>query len=104
MAWVMNYMPDAAKITLFRERLRRASVIKELFEMFKGYLREPGLKSRGGSIIDATLAPVSKERNRTEVSKDIKAERLPDGWKKNVKKYYGYKNSTYVYVELFRAS
>lgn len=72
--------------------------------MFKGYLRESGLKARGVSIIDTTLAPVSKERNRTEVSRDIKADRLPDGWKKNVKKYYGYKNSSCVCVELFRTA
>ena len=32
---VMNNIPDATTIALFRERLRKAGVIEELFEMFE---------------------------------------------------------------------
>jgi transposase, IS5 family len=54
----MNDITDATILAFFRERLRKAGVIKELFEMFESYLRSQGLQARGGQIIDATLAPV----------------------------------------------
>ena len=37
---VMNGIPDATTIAFFRERLRKANVIDELFEMFESYLRD----------------------------------------------------------------
>ena len=40
----------------FGERLRKANVRNELFEMFESYLRDQGLEARGGQFIDATLA------------------------------------------------
>ena len=55
---VMNQIPDATTIAFFRERLRKAKVIEELFELFETYLRSQGLQARGGQIIDATLVPV----------------------------------------------
>jgi transposase len=76
---VMNSIPDATTVAFFRERLRKAGVIEELFEMFEGYLRSQGLQARGGQIIDATLVPVPKQRNTREENKEIKAGRLPEG-------------------------
>jgi hypothetical protein len=76
---VMNDIPDATKVAFFRERLRIAGVIEELFEMFQGYLRDQVLEARGGQIIDVTLVPVPKQRNTREENKNIKADRLPDG-------------------------
>jgi IS5 family transposase len=107
---VMNNIPDATTIAFFRERLRKAGVIEELFEMFETYLRSQGLQARGGQIIDATLVPVPKQRNTREENAEIKAGRLPNGWdqnpdrlqqkdldarwvKKNGINHYGYKNS-----------
>ena len=55
---VMNSIPDATMIASFRERLRKAEVIEEFFEMFEAYLRSRGLQARGGQIIDATVVPV----------------------------------------------
>ena len=57
---VMNDIPDATTVAFFRERLRKANVIDELFEMFESYLSDQGLEARDGQIIDATLIPVSK--------------------------------------------
>jgi hypothetical protein len=57
---VMNNIPDATTVAFFRERLCKAEVIEELFEMFEAYLRSQGLQARGGQIIDATLVPVPK--------------------------------------------
>jgi transposase len=113
---VMNSIPDATTVAFFRERLRKAGVIEELFEMFETYLRSQGLQARGGQIIDATLVPVPKQRNTLEENKEIKAGRLPEGWdenldrlrqkdldarwtKKNDINYYGYKNSICIDVE-----
>ncbi|MGC6481982.1 MAG: transposase [Synechococcus sp.] len=44
----MNSIPDAITIAFFRERLQKAEVIEELFEMFEAYLRTQGLQARGG--------------------------------------------------------
>jgi IS5 family transposase len=55
---LMNSIPDATTVAFFRERLRKAGVIDELFEMFEIYLRFQGLQARGGQIIDATFVPV----------------------------------------------
>ena len=76
----MNDIPDATTVAFFRERLRKANVIDELFEMFESYLRDQGLEARGGQIIDATLVPVPKQRNSREDNKEIKANRVPYGW------------------------
>ena len=80
---IMNSIPDATTIAFFRERLRKAEVIEELFEMFEAYLRSQGLEARGGQIIDATLVPVPKQRNTREENADIKAGKLPEGWDEN---------------------
>jgi transposase, IS5 family len=39
---VMNDIPDPTTVAFFRERLRKANVIDELFEMFENYLRDQG--------------------------------------------------------------
>ena len=54
--------------------------------MFESYLRDQGLEARGGQIIDATLVPVPKQRNSREENKEIKANRLPDGWNESLKR------------------
>jgi len=83
---VMNDILDATTVAFFIERLRKANVIDELFEMFEGYLRDQGLEARGGEIIDATLVPIPKQRNSREQNKEIKANRLPDGWNDSPKR------------------
>ena len=113
---VMNQIPDATTIAFFRERLRKAEVVEELFELFETYLRSQGLQARGGQIIDATLVPVPKQRNTRDENKEIKVGRLPEGWdenpdrlrqkdldarwvKKNGVNHYGYKNSICIDVD-----
>jgi len=68
---VMNDIPDATTVAFFRERLRKACVIKELFEIFEGYLRDQGLEARGGQIIDA-LVPVPKQLNTRKKTKKLR--------------------------------
>ena len=38
---VMNDIPDTTTVAFFRERLRKANVINELYEIFESYLRDP---------------------------------------------------------------
>ena len=76
----MNYITDATTVVLFRERSRTENVIDEPFDMFGSYLREQGKLSRGGQIIYAKLVPVLKGRNNRKGNKEIKANRIPDGW------------------------
>ena len=64
---VMNDILDATTVAFFRERLRKANVIDELFEMFESYLRDQGLEARGGQIIDSKLVPVLQHRNSQEL-------------------------------------
>ena len=40
---VMNYIPDATTVAFFRERLRKANAIDDLFEMLESYPRDHGL-------------------------------------------------------------
>ncbi len=40
---VMNSIPDANTVAIFRERFRKAGVIEEHFEMFEAYNRSQGL-------------------------------------------------------------
>jgi len=79
----LNRIPDASTVAFFRERLRKAGVIQDLFEMFEGYLLSKGFQARGGQIIDATLVPVPKQRNTREENNEIKAGRLFEGWDEN---------------------
>jgi IS5 family transposase len=107
---VMNSIPDATTVAFFRERLRKAGVIEELFDRFEDHLRAQGLEARGGQIIDATLVPVPKQRNTRAENEAIKQGKLPEGWedkpnrlrekdldarwvKNNGTSHYGYKNS-----------
>ena len=83
---VMNDISDATTVAFFRERLRKANVIDELFEMFESYLIDQGLEARGGQIIDATLVLVPKRRNSREDNKEIKANRVTDGWNESSKR------------------
>jgi hypothetical protein len=45
---VMNSIPNATTVAFFRERLRKACVIEELFKMYEGCLRDQSLVARGG--------------------------------------------------------
>jgi hypothetical protein len=76
----MNDIPSATTVAFFRESLRKAGVIEELFEMFEGYHRDQGLAASCSQIIYATLVSVAKQRNTREENKDIKADRLPNRW------------------------
>ena len=80
---VMHSIPDATTVALFRAQLRQAGIFEELFQKFDAYLEEQGLTARGGQIIDATIVPVPKQRNRRKDNEDIKQGKVPEDWQHN---------------------
>ena len=107
-------VPDSKTIWLFREKLKDAGVIEELFSGFDNYLKENGFSAKKGQIIDASIVPVPKQRNNREENDKIKSGKKPEGWskakarqkdtdarwtKKNGVSYFGYKNHVSVDVK-----
>lgn len=57
-------MPDATTVWLFREQLQKQGLVEALFEQFASYLQQAGYQAKDGQIVDATLVPLPKQRNR----------------------------------------
>lgn len=104
-------VPDAKTIWLFRETLRKAGIIDDLFSQFNGLLEQKNLIAHEGTIVDATFVEAPKQRNSREENQTIKAGQTPEEWldpenkhklaqkdtdarwaKKNNQTYYGYKD------------
>ena len=80
-------VPDAKTIWLFRETLKNAGIIDDLFAQFNGLLEQKGLITREGTIVDATFVEVPKQRNHREENKAIKAGQVPEEWQKPENKH-----------------
>lgn len=102
-------IPDQNTIWLFRETLVNKGVIEKLFNKFENIIVQEGFLLKEGSIIDATIVEVPKQRNSRQDNDQIKQGEIPEGWKnnpnmlrqkdtearwlkKNGEKYSGYKN------------
>jgi len=109
-------IPDEKSIWLFRERLKEANLIEPLFNEFNRYLNNQGFDAKKGQIIDASIIPVPKQRNKREENKQIKEGVTPEPWKETPNKLrqkdtdarwtkkhsqnrYGYKNHINVDVK-----
>ena len=73
-------VPDATTVWLLREQLQQHGLVEALFEQFEGYLQQSGYQAQDGQILDATLVPVPKQRNRKEENQQIKVGQLPEAW------------------------
>jgi transposase, IS5 family len=71
----IDNIPNATNNAYFREMLRKAKVIDELFGKFGAYLHSQGPQSLGGQIVDATLIQVPWQRNTCEENAEIKVGR-----------------------------
>lgn len=108
-------VPDEKTIWAFRERLSQAGLEKDLFSQFEKVLQKRGLKTKEGSIVDATLVEVPIRRDSKEDNESIKEGKVPDSiadnpniacqkdldarWtKKHGKSFFGYKNHVRVDV------
>ena len=102
-------VPDAKTVWLYREHLAQAGAVEQLFTDFDRHLRERGYLAMGGQIIDASIVPVPRQRNKKDENEQIKAGKTPGDWadkpakarqkdtdarwtKKNGTSHYGYKN------------
>ncbi len=90
---------------------QNGDVIEALFQGFDEKLREEGLITHKGTIIDASFVDVPRQRNSCEENQSIKNGRIPEDWtsqdnaaklaqkdtdarwaKKNNETHYGYKD------------
>ncbi len=104
-------VPDSRTIWLFKDKLSKAEVAENLFNIFKKVLEEKSLIAQEGAIIDASFVEVPKQRNKKDENDDIKNGKIPEEWqkeenanklshkdtdarwtKKNNASYYGYKD------------
>ena len=107
-------VPDEKAVWLFREQLREAGRIRQLFENLEAFLGEKGFSARKGQIIDASIVEAPRQRNSREENRQIKAGQAPEDWseqkkrqkdtdarwtKKNGQNHYGYKNHINVDVK-----
>jgi len=68
-------------IWLFREHLTQARAVEKLFARFDRHLTHAGYLAMGGQIVDATIVSAPKQRNTDGEKADIKAGKVPEGWK-----------------------
>jgi IS5 family transposase len=74
-------VPDENTIWTFREALKKADAIDDLFRRFDEELRTSGFLPMSGQIVDATIVATSKQRNTIEEKAPIKDRCLPEPWK-----------------------
>ncbi len=106
---IHDSVPDEKTIWLFKETLIQANAIEKLFQKFDTYLNEQGYSAAIGTIVDASIVSVPKQRNTRDDNKTIKEGKIPESFtenqnmfrqkdvdarwtKKNYQNYYGYKN------------
>lgn len=101
--------PDFTTVWLFEESLSQNGLLQSIFDRFDTFLISKGFKAKEGSIIDATIVEVPRQRNSRSDNKQIKDGTTPESFKekqavlsqkdvdarwtkKNNQNYYGYKN------------
>jgi IS5 family transposase len=102
-------VPDEKTLWSFREVLVESNMLEKIFNRFNRYLNEKGFGAESGTLIDASIVEVPKQRNSRDDNHKIKDGKIPESFQKNsnrlrqkdvdarwVKKlgenYYGYKN------------
>ena len=102
-------IPDFTTVWRFREALGEGEGERKLFELFNARLDAQGVFAREGSIIDATIVEVPRQRNSRKENELIKNGKEPSAWrdqprklsqkdvdarwtKKNQINFYGYKD------------
>jgi IS5 family transposase len=104
-------VPDAKTIWKFKEDLKEAGVLEQIFESFTEKLEGEGIVTYSGSIVDAAFVEVPRQRNTKEENEEIKEGKVPKKWQakknrrklaqkdtdarwttKNKQRHYGYKD------------
>jgi IS5 family transposase len=107
-------VPDAKTIWLFREQLKAAGRMEQLFTQFTEFLAANGYAAKQGQIVDASIVATPRQRNSRDENRQLKDGTTPEEWpeakkrqkdvdarwtKKNGKTYYGYKNHVDIDVQ-----
>lgn len=109
-------VPDEKTVWLFREQLTRAGLIEQLFAQFDADLVDAGFAAKRGSIVDASIVAVPRQRNKREENAQIKSGERPAAFDenpakgrqkdtdarwtiKNLVRHFGYKNHVNVDAE-----
>lgn len=73
-------IPDYTSFWGFRESLMEKGLERKLFNQFSAKLEAEGIYAKSGSIIDATIVEVPKQRNSREENAQIKLGKVPVDW------------------------
>jgi IS5 family transposase len=73
-------VPDAKTIWLYREQLKQAGAMEELFRRFDEVLAAKGFLAMGGQIIDATLIAAPRQKLTSEEKATIRDGGTPADW------------------------
>lgn len=109
-------IPDEKTIWLFRESVKARGLHEELFRTFTRFLEARGFEAKRGTVIDARIVEVPKQRNTRSENATIKDGLMPAAWEKQPakcaqkdiearwtqkhgKNYYGYKNHIAIDVQ-----
>ena len=76
-------IPDYTSFWGFRESLMEKGLERKLFDQFSAKLEAEGIYAKSGSIIDATIVEVPKQRNSREENVKIKSGQVPVDWDEN---------------------
>lgn len=79
---ISSNIPDAKTIWKFKNDLKNANVMKELFNLFNNVLEEESIITHEGTIVDATFVDVPRQRNSRKENEDIKNGKVPENWLK----------------------
>ena len=103
-------IPDQNTVWDFREQLKKFDLVEKLFADFNAALKQHGIVTRSGQLVDASFIQAPRQRNVREENSAIKAGKQPNAWadktagflrqkdvdarwaKKNDETFYGYKD------------
>lgn len=109
-------VPDEKTLWLFRERLKELGLVGVLFKQFNDDLSSSGFAASKGSIVDASIVPVPRQRNSRDENQTIKDGCIPASFVQNPckhrqkdtdarwttrhgERFFGYKNHVNVDVK-----
>jgi IS5 family transposase len=75
-------VPDAKTIWLYREQLKQAGAIEEVFRRFEEVLASKGYLAMGGQIIDATIIAAPRQKLTLEEKATLREGGTPADWSK----------------------
>jgi IS5 family transposase len=82
----VSKIPDFTTFWKFRDQLATKGIERELFDLFHAKLEQEGVFAKAGSIVDATIVEVPRQRNSRKENVEIKAGQIPKEWENNAHK------------------